>query len=104
MEEETNVALLEKVVSDQRQILMDVYNTTDVTTIPQLWALYKEVQGYYEDGMRVPDDVILLWTDDNWGNIQRLPSDAERNRWGGAGVYFHVDCALFRLSDQWLAC
>ena len=41
--------------------------------IPQLWALYKEVQDYYEAGMRVPDDVTLLWCDDNWGNIRKLP-------------------------------
>ena len=46
----------------------------DVTKVPQLWALYKEVQDYYEEGMRVPDDVTLLWCDDNWGNIRRLPT------------------------------
>ena len=51
----------------------------DVTKVPQLWALYKEVQGYYEKGMRVPDDVTLLWCDDNWGNIRRLPTPEERN-------------------------
>lgn len=50
----------------------------------------KEVQGYFEDGMQVPDDVILLWTDDNWGNIRRFPLVSERNRTGGAGVYYHV--------------
>jgi hypothetical protein len=46
---------------------------------PQVWALYKEVQAYYEKGMRVPDDVTLLWCDDNWGNIRRLPTPEERN-------------------------
>jgi hypothetical protein len=82
LDEDTNIKLLQKVVEDQRKILTDVYNGTDVATIPQLWALCmlnsslsscvhvlmpfldKEVQGYYEDGMRVPDDVTLLWTDD----------------------------------------
>ena len=39
--------------------------------------------------MRVPDDVLLLWTDDNWGNIRRLPAADERDRPGGAGVYYH---------------
>ncbi|CDO68754.1 Glycoside Hydrolase Family 115 protein [Trametes cinnabarina] len=86
-----NIQLLEKVVSDQRQILMDVYNTSDVTHIPQVWTLYKEVEGYYDDGMRVPDDIALMWTDDNWGNIRRLPLPSERNRTGGAGVYYHID-------------
>lgn len=64
LDEQTNINLLEKVVADQRKILAEVYNGTDVTTIPQMWALYKEVQAYYEGGMRVPDDVTLLWTDD----------------------------------------
>ncbi|KAI0791027.1 hypothetical protein C8Q75DRAFT_890923 [Abortiporus biennis] len=91
LSETTNIDLLEKVVSDQRQILTDVFNGTDITTIPQMWCLYKEVQGYYEDGMRVPDDVTLLWADDNWGNIRRFPTLDERNRTGGAGVYYHFD-------------
>ncbi|KAI0826133.1 hypothetical protein BC629DRAFT_1276143 [Irpex lacteus] len=82
---------LEAVISGQRQILSSVFNTSDVTTIPQMWCLYKEVQGYYEAGMQVPDDVTLLWTDDNWGNIRRFPVISERNRTGGAGIYYHVD-------------
>ncbi|MGH7991630.1 MAG: glycosyl hydrolase 115 family protein, partial [Limisphaerales bacterium] len=64
---------------------------TNAAAVPQLWALYKEVQGYYEDGMRVPDDVTLLWCDDNWGNIRRLPTPQERSRSGGAGIYYHLD-------------
>ncbi|QRV78071.1 glycoside hydrolase family 115 protein [Ceratobasidium sp. AG-Ba] len=94
LEESTNIQNLEDVVAAQRQILAQVYNKTDATTIPQMWCLYKEVQSYYgyiEDGMRVPDDVILLWADDNWGNIRRFPLDNERNRTGGAGVYYHFD-------------
>ncbi len=90
MSEEANVALLEKIVADQREILRNEVNA-DVTRVPQLWALYKEVQEYYERGMRVPDDVTLLWCDDNWGNIRRLPTEAERRRPGGAGVYYHFD-------------
>ncbi|KAL5526413.1 hypothetical protein ACEPAF_8136 [Sanghuangporus sanghuang] len=90
LSEGTNIDLLEKVISDQRQILMDVFNTTDVTDIPQMWALYKEVLGYYDDGMRVPEDITLLWSDDNWGNMVRLPIPSEFNRTGGAGVYYHV--------------
>jgi len=87
----TNIALLESIIAAQRNILQEVYNLTDQTQIAQMWCLYKEVQLYYNAGLRVPDDITLLWTDDNWGHIQRLPSDSERNRWGGAGVYFHAD-------------
>ena len=72
MSAEANTALLENVVADQRKILSEEVNP-DLTKVPQVWALYKEVQEYYEKGMRVPDDVTLLWCDDNWGNIRRLP-------------------------------
>jgi hypothetical protein len=90
MSEQANVELLEKIVSDQRKILADKMNP-DLAKIPQDWALYKEVQQYYEKGMRVPDDVTLLWCDDNWGNIRRLPTPEERKRSGGAGIYYHFD-------------
>ncbi len=85
-----NVELLEKIVADQRGILKE-HMKEDLTQIPQMWALYKEVMDYYEHGMRVPDDVTLLWCDDNWGNIRRLPTPEERQRSGGAGVYYHFD-------------
>ncbi|QRV92864.1 glycoside hydrolase family 115 protein [Ceratobasidium sp. AG-Ba] len=91
LEESTNVKNLEEIVDAQRKVLAKVFNKSDSTTIPQMWCLYQEVQAYYEDGMRVPDDVILLWADDNWGNIRRFPLDNERNRTGGAGVYYHFD-------------
>ncbi len=100
MSESENVALLERIVADQRQILKEEMGT--VEQVPQLWALYKEVQGYYERGMRVPDDVTLLWCDDNWGNIRRLPTPEEENRKGGAGVYYHFDYVGGPRSYKWL--
>jgi hypothetical protein len=87
----TDIGLLESVIANQTEILQTVYNITDVSGIPQLWCLYKEVEGYYDDGMRAPDYVTLLWTDDNWGNVRRYPTISERNRTGGAGVYYHFD-------------
>ncbi|KAF2456534.1 hypothetical protein BDY21DRAFT_347479 [Lineolata rhizophorae] len=82
--------MLEDIVATQRDLLEEVH-TEDITSIPQMWCLYKEVQGYFEAGMRVPDDVTLLWADDNWGNVRRLPVGNETERSGGAGVYFHFD-------------
>ncbi len=90
MSESTNIALLERIVADQRKILADVTGK-DVTTIPQLWALYKEVQDYYDKGMRVPEDVTLLLCDDNWGNLRRLPKPEDPPRAGGYGIYYHYD-------------
>jgi hypothetical protein len=96
-----NVKLLEQIVADQRQIISEQMNP-DVTKVPQLWALYKEVQGYYEKGMRVPDDVTLLWCDDNWGNIRRLPTPEERKRSGGAGIYYHFDYVGGPRNYKWI--
>lgn len=76
--------LLEKVIAVQREILEKEFKK-DAEDIPQLWCLYKEVQGYYEGGMKVPDDITLLWADDNFGNLRRLPLASETNRTGGAG-------------------
>ncbi|WP_426167647.1 glycosyl hydrolase 115 family protein [Pseudoduganella sp. R-34] len=96
MSEESNVALLQRIVGDQRKML------SKLPAAPQVWALYKEVQDYYEKGMRVPDDVILLWCDDNWANIRRLPTAEERKRPGGAGVYYHFDYVGGPRSYKWL--
>ncbi|MEO6993646.1 MAG: glycosyl hydrolase 115 family protein [Lacunisphaera sp.] len=101
MSAETNTALLEQIVADQRKILTEVTHKP-ITEIPQLWALYKEVQSYYEKGMRVPDDVTLLWCDDNWGNIRRLPTTAETKRSGGAGIYYHFDYVGGPRNYKWL--
>ena len=101
MSESANIALLERIVKDQRKIIENVYRT-NTASVPQLWALYKEVQEYYEKGMRVPDDVTLLWCDDNWGNVRRLPSPEERKRGGGAGVYYHFDYVGGPRNYKWL--
>jgi glycosyl hydrolase family 115 (putative glucuronidase)/glycosyl hydrolase family 115 len=101
MTEGANIALLEKIVSDQRNILAQ-HATPTIDSDPKVWALYKEVQAYYEKGMRVPDDVTLLWCDDNWGNIRRLPTPEERKRSGGAGIYYHFDYVGDPRNYKWI--
>lgn len=98
---ESNVVLLERIVADQRKLLADIINP-DVARVPQLWALYKEVADYYAHGMKVPDDVTLLWCDDNWGNIRRLPTPQERGRSGRAGIYYHFDYVGSPRSYKWI--
>ena len=98
---EENKALLEKIVDVQRKIISDEMSS-DVAKVPQLWCLYKEVQDYYNAGMRVPDDVTLLWAEDNWGNVRRLPTAEERKRSGGAGIYYHFDYHGGPRSYQWI--
>jgi len=101
MSEESNVALLQRIVADQRAMIARTMGRP-LPEVPQVWALYKEVQEYYEKGMRVPDDVTLLWCDDNWGNIRRLPTPEERRRSGGAGIYYHFDYVGGPRSYKWI--
>ncbi|HEY3761098.1 MAG TPA: glycosyl hydrolase 115 family protein [Verrucomicrobiae bacterium] len=96
-----NVALLEEIVASQREIIGDVMHT-NVADVPQLWALYKEVLQYYELGMRVPDDITLLWCDDNWGDIRRLPTGDVQNRSGGSGIYYHFDYVGGPRNYKWI--
>ncbi len=96
-----SMALLEEIVDVQRKMIAEEINP-DPAKVPQLWCLYKEVLEYYNQGMRVPDDVTLLWPDDNWGNLRRLPTAEERKRSGGAGVYYHFDYVGGPRSYKWL--
>lgn len=90
MSEEADVKLLENIIANQRKIIKKETGRPASKT-PQVWALYKEVLDYYDKGLRVPDDVILLLCDDNWGNVRRLPDAKERLHPGGWGMYYHVD-------------
>ncbi len=96
-----SMALLEKIVDAQRKMIAEEINP-DVTQVPQLWCLYKEVQEYYNAGLRVPDDVTLLWADDNWGDLRRLPTESERRRSGGAGIYYHFDYVGGPRNYKWI--
>jgi hypothetical protein len=100
MTEGTAIELLETIVRDQRKIIADVTGKPASET-PQVWALYKEVQDYYDKGMKVPDDVTLLFADDNWGNIRRLPEPGAK-RPGGYGVYYHFDYVGGPRNYKWL--
>jgi hypothetical protein len=101
MTEGTATALLERIVTDQRKIIEDVTHKPASQT-QQLWALYKEVQDYYDNGMRVPDDVTLLLCDDNWGNIRRLPKLTDKPRGGGYGIYYHFDYVGGPRNYKWI--
>jgi hypothetical protein len=101
MTQGTAIALLERIVADQRTILAEVTGRPPAEQ-PQVWALYKEVQDYHDQGMRVPDDVTLLFADDNWGNLRRLPAAADRGRAGGFGVYYHFDYVGGPRNYKWI--
>jgi hypothetical protein len=98
---EDNIRILTNVINDQRTLIAEAYGKP-ASEVPQMWAIYKEVQDYYDAGMRVADDITILWCDDNWGNVRRLPTPEERKRSGGAGIYYHVDYVGGPHSYRWL--
>lgn len=82
-------AVLERVLADQRNLLRQ-YVDEDVTKVPQVFIPYKEVLDIYHAGLQVPEDVTLMWCDDNYGYIRHFPTPEERSRKGGNGIYYHV--------------
>ena len=101
MSENANISLLQNIVKDQRKIIEKVTGKKASET-PQVWALYKEVQDYYDKGMRVPDDITLLLCDDNWGNVRKLPELDARPRKGGYGMYYHFDYVGAPRNSKWI--
>ncbi|CAM3758970.1 glycosyl hydrolase 115 family protein [Flavobacterium chungbukense] len=101
MTEGTAIDLLENIVKTQRNIIAEVTKKPAEQT-PQMWALYKEVQDYYDKGMTVPDDVTLLLCDDNWGNIRKLPELNAKPRKGGYGIYYHYDYVGGPRNYKWI--
>ena len=95
---EERVPLIEQVISEQRQLLKKhkaytpLYSGrgTEVEQIPQIFVPYKETMDIYENGLRVPDDITLVWVDDNYGYMKRVSSPKEQQRSGRAGVYYHL--------------
>ena len=101
MSDKADTKLMERIINNQRKIIKDVTGKPAEKTT-QVWALYKEVQDYYDAGLRVPDDVMILISDDNWGDIRRVPTAAERSRKGGWGIYYHVDYVGAPRNTKWL--
>ncbi|QNP76207.1 glycosyl hydrolase 115 family protein [Streptomyces roseirectus] len=81
------VAVMNDIIADQRRILAE---EVGAGAAPQIFVPYKEVLDLYNAGVQVPDDVTLIWPDDNHGNMRQLPDEAERARSGGNGIYYHL--------------
>ncbi|KAK3398998.1 hypothetical protein B0T20DRAFT_188225 [Sordaria brevicollis] len=94
-------AALEEVIAWQQSVLKKAL-AKPLSQIPQAWVMYKEVPGYWQKGMKVSDDVTLLWSDDNRGNIRRIPIGNEPNRSGGSGMYYHFDYVGDPRNYKWI--
>ena len=101
MEDHATVQLMEDIVKEQRKLL-ELVTGKNAADVPQVWALYKEVQDFYDQGMQVPDDVTLLLCDDNWGNVRRLPALGAAKRKGGFGMYYHFDYVGGPRNTKWI--
>ena len=99
--DEDNMKTLKDVVDGQREIIERVYKKP-ASEVPQLWAIFTEVQRYYDAGFTVPDDVTLLFCDNNWGYIRRTGPEKERTRKGGMGMYYHIDMNGGPWNDRWI--
>ena len=99
--DEDNMRVLADVVKGQRGILERVYGKP-ASEVPQLWAIFTEVQRYYDKGFTVPDDVLLLFCDNNWGYIRRTGAWKEQRRKGGMGMYYHIDMNGGPWNDRWI--
>ncbi|KAH8589239.1 hypothetical protein B0O99DRAFT_725600 [Bisporella sp. PMI_857] len=93
------IAVLRDVFVTEREILAKYYG--NVSAANQVWTIYKEVATYYAAGLIPPEDVTLMFTDDNWGNIMRFPTGNEIERSGGFGVYFHLEYVGSPKSYKW---
>lgn len=99
--DEENMKTLKDVVDGQREIIERVYKKP-ASDVPQLWAIFTEVQRYYDAGFTVPDDVTLLFCDNNWGYIRRTGPEKEQARKGGMGMYYHIDMNGGPWNDRWI--
>ena len=99
--DERTMKILEEIITNQRKIISKVTGRP-AKERPQIWAVYKEVQRYYDKGMKIPDDVIILLSDDNWGHVRRVPTERDKDRKGGFGMYYHIDYVGQPRCSKWL--
>jgi hypothetical protein len=100
--QQERIATLEQIFTDQRGLLAKYLGQGDPTRVGQLFCPYKEVLDDYNAGLRVPDDVSIVWPDDNFGYVRRYATPAERARGGGLGVYYHASYSGMPQSWLWI--
>lgn len=99
--DEQRIALLEQIFEDQRA-LIERYVDAPLESVPQMFNPYKEVLDLYHGGLNVPDDVTIVWPNDNHGYIRYLPDERERERAGGSGIYYHISYLGAPFAYLWL--
>lgn len=95
------VKLLEQAIADQRELLRKYVNE-NVEEVPQVFVPYKEALTHYQNGLKLPDDVTILWSEDNYGYLRQLSTPEEQQRSGGSGVYYHISYLGWPRPYLWL--
>ena len=98
---DANFKVLEGIIRDQRKIIQEVTGKPASQT-PQIWTLYSEVLDYFDKGMKVPDDMVIVLCDDNWGDVRRLPALDGKKHPGGYGMYYHLSYYGAPRSSKWI--
>jgi len=99
--DQERIHTLTQIFADQRALLAK-YVRSEVAQVPQMFCAYKEVLGLYRQGLKVPDDVTIVWPDDNFGYVRNYATDEERKRAGGFGIYYHLSYLGAPMSYLWL--
>jgi hypothetical protein len=101
---EDGIPLIQDLITTQEQMITDVLGG-DTRSIPKVWTLYKEVQDWYlhPAGIQVPDDITIVWAEDNWGNLRKLPDQTTNpERFAGYGIYYHFDYVGIPRNYKWV--
>lgn len=106
---EDNIQLLRDVLKTQKKLIQERVNP-DLTKVPRMIALYKEVEEFFYGnektkglmGAEELEDVILMLCDDNYGNLRTLPTEEMRKHAGGYGMYYHLDYHGWPVSYEWI--
>ena len=96
-----DIVRLEGITAAQQDILKTAYSKADLSDVPQMWAMYKEIMGYFATGLKVPQDVTPLLSDDNWGNLMAIMPEGKGHKAGG-GIYYHADYVGDPRDYKWL--
>lgn len=99
--DDEKLKMLDEAIKDQRSILTK-YIDKPIQEIPQIFVPYKEVLGLYEKGLEVPEEITIVWPDDNYGYIKKLSNSDEQKRKGGSGVYYHISYLGWPNDYLWL--
>ena len=99
---DSNRDLLYQLFHDQRELIREAYGR-DPATVPQMWVVFNEIWTFYNRGVRPPEDVILTFSDSNFGYLLQLPDEEERKHPETLGLYYHIDMNGGPWNDRWIS-